>query len=129
MKQLTFDEIMRAAEKGEQLTWHPEYDHQGWKDGEPPLTIVHCSFLGEFKDKMTDEPKKHYFVGYSCSKEGCGRCSANNPSTEVGPHHNIIMRSGLSTSTRVEFIETKKKTLMKEHKNPVFVRYEEPSDE
>ena len=125
MKQLTFDEIVRAFNNGEQLVWHPEYDHQSWKDGGSPLTIIHCSFLGEFKSSPTDDPKKHYFIGYRCSKKGCLMCSVSNSSVEIGSHHNVIMRSGLSVSPKIEFVETKKKTMIKEHKNPVFIKYKE----
>lgn len=122
MKPLTYDEIVKVNSV-EQLTWHPDYDHQPWKDGEPPLTLIHCSYLGIFRC-VDGKDRKHYFVGYRCSKENCPRCEATGPSTEIGPHHIIIARSGLSISKRIEFVETKKKTIIKEHNNPVFIKYE-----
>jgi len=122
MNPLTFDEIVEAFSKGELLAWHPEYDFQAWKDGVPPLTIIHCSFLSEIKNKK-NKLVKHYFVGYRCSKPDCSRCNTVNESMAVGPHHNIILADGLATFKKVESIEKKKSTITQEHDDPVFVKY------
>lgn len=117
---LTFDELKKALENNEQVGWHPEYEFQGWKDGQAPLTLVHVSFLMEIKNKKKTE--KHYFVGYKCSKEDCVFCNSNHEANEVGPHHIIIKRNGYGICPRLEWIEYKKRTEVKEHKNPVFVK-------
>lgn len=123
MAPLTFDEIVEALENGEQLQWHPDYGFQGWKDGQGPLTIVHASFLMEVEDKKTKNKQKHYFVGYRCSKEGCRNCESKQENL-VGPHHILMKRNGYALTPRMEWFEYKKRTETKEHKNPVFVKYE-----
>jgi hypothetical protein len=121
MKPLTFDELKKALENGEQVGWHPEYNHQLWKDGRGPLTLIHASFLMEvqFKDQNKE---KHYFVGYRCSDENCDRCSSSHEANEIGPHHILMKRNGYSLYSKMEWIEYKKRTEIKEHKNPVFVK-------
>lgn len=123
MKPLTFDELTRALENGEQVEWHPDYQHHAWKDGEAPLTLIHTSFLMEMKDKKTENKQKQYFVGYKCSKQGCSRCESDHESFQVGPHHILMKRNGYALYPKMEWIEYKKRTEIKEHKNPVFVKH------
>jgi len=124
MKPLTFDEIARAFENGEQLGWHPDYHFTGWCDGEAPLTLVHVSFLAEVEDKKTGNKQKQYFVGYRCSRKKCWRCEADNEISKIGPHYVLIKRNGQALLPRIEWIEYKKRTEMREHPNPVFVKYD-----
>lgn len=122
MKSLTYDEIVKAFENKEQLSWHPDYQHERWKDGEAPLTLVHVSFFREVEDIKTKNKHKEYFIGYRCSKENCSCCSSKSISFLVGPHHIIIKRNGHTVSPKVEWIEYSKRTEVKESPNPVFVK-------
>lgn len=112
VEQLNYKDILDAQKNGDLLDWHPEYQLMKWKDGEAPLFIVHVS---PHSDGV--------FVGYNCSNPECKYCTNKHPSNELGGHHQMIQKSGLSEHSKIEFIETKKRTRMEERDNPVFIKY------
>lgn len=117
---LTYDDIIRAFESGQQIDWHDDYQHvyakrhpeqsfltEEWVDRPGPLTITHVAMM----DKLV-------FVRYKCSQETCRNCT--DESLTLQGHHKLVRRSGLNPYGRIEFIERKKKTETRITDQPVF---------
>lgn len=91
---------------GQQVNYHPEYQHYAWKDGQSPLAVS-----GVYR-----MDKKRFCVSYFCSDPKCPRCIRYNP-----PGHVMILkRGGEHYTQRVEYFEVGKKTIEKISPNPVF---------
>lgn len=97
--------------QGQQVNFHPDYEQEEWKDGVAPLTIEDV-----YHKKDNDKKKEEYLVSYRCSNPNCVRCTKYNP-----PGHIISLREdGTCLHNKVIFTETKKSTLTKEVRQPVF---------
>lgn len=115
MEPLTFKELEIAFKNNNPITFHPDFQLEEWKDGERgKLLITHIGKVNNF-----------YFIGYRCFKEECHSCESKDESYSLFGHHQIINENGYNQFKKIEFIETKKKTIVNELNNPVFILYGE----
>lgn len=115
MKPLSFEELKNALENKQFVAFHPDYEHQAWKDGKVgPLSLIDVCIL-----------RGDCYVSYKCVDEQCYRCSSSSVNPDLRIHHQIIKEDGFHVFDKVEYIETKKTTTTKFRPNPVFVLYKE----
>lgn len=82
---LSSDEVEQAFFDGKKLTWHPNYNHEAWHDGEQPLEVVDVW--------RTSYLHPNIFIGYCCSNFNCRRC--RNPYAGLLGHFKILQPNGL----------------------------------
>lgn len=111
MKPLTFAELEDAYKNNKRVSFHPEFGYEAWKDGaRGPLVLTDVSKMGTLN-----------FIGYRCLDDKCNRCNCKDISYEICGHHQLINEAGFHIYKKVEFVETKKATLIKELDSPVFI--------
>lgn len=119
MKPLTFQELVRCMGDRQLVKYHPDFVPEYWKDGRA-LAFRISSIAAMPRNK--GDKKDKYFIKYRCMSIGpCERCDSDS----YDGHFIVINEDGYDEFDRVEFIELKKKTEIKLHKHPVFVKYEE----
>jgi len=115
MSHLNFKQIEEYYQNDKQIDWHDEYKREAWCDGLGPLTLLDVGKV----DWMTGKNSKGCgFIRYICSNVNCKRCT-DKSLTLVG-HHKIIKMNGMDPFGKVEFKETRKKTIITTSPEPVF---------
>lgn len=103
---LTFADLEAMLAVGEPVKWHPLYQREAWKDGEPPLCLTDVARLGSL-----------FFVGYICADRSC-RCRTRNPPG----HHLLVKEDGMALFGRgVEVVTGKNKTEVVLVDQPAFI--------
>ncbi|MFA5048368.1 MAG: hypothetical protein WC516_05105 [Patescibacteria group bacterium] len=114
MNPLTYTELEEAFKNNKLVIFHPDFGYEAWKDGiKGPIVLTTVSRMDTIN-----------FVGYRCYNNKCVPCTSKDISYEICGHHQMIDTKGFHIYKKIEFIETKKSTVIKVLLNPVFVLYE-----
>lgn len=127
MSYLNTKQIQYMFDNNKKLDWADEYVREEWRDARPPLTITslcnikwNCVVKPTFAEDIQFEERDCIFVAYICSDENCPFCREG---AIPRGHHKVINKNGTDTFGNVVYEETRKRTICKVTKAPVFKEY------
>lgn len=115
MSQLNFAQVEECYQNGTMIDWHDDYKREAWKDAIGPLTVIDTSQIDWMIDKTTE---RCGFIRYTCGNKDCRLCV--DDTLPIKGHFKVIRLNGLDPFGRVEYKETKKRTLVNIVDQPVF---------
>jgi len=92
------------------VKFHPDFQDEKWNTGRIPFLLTDIYLMEKKKKKET------WAVTYLCSDAHCSRCKGSPQG-----HVLLLKKNGEHTSPHVVVEEAKKRTILHELSNPVFV--------
>jgi len=117
MSKLRFKDLEYYYNNNISIDWNDEYRKE-WNDAIGPLTIIGLANINWMIEKSIE---RCGFIKYTCSNKECRYCFGDK---FIKGHHKIIKLNGMDPFGRVEFTETKKKTIINIVPQPVFKKIE-----